>query len=66
MQRDLSLGSRGKKDVLLYPRADNLLPGRLQEEALIAPCCPLGLRLLSLGVKKSFYECYSRRCGFPL
>ena len=47
MQRDLSLGSQSKKDVLLYARADNLLPWRQQEEVLLAPCHPLGLRHLS-------------------
>ena len=47
MQRDLSLVSQSKKDVFLYARADNLLSWRLQEEVLLAPCHPLGLRRLS-------------------
>lgn len=33
-------GAGSKKDVLLYPRAENLLSGRLQEEALMAHAVP--------------------------
>lgn len=33
-------GVGSKKDVLLYPRAENLLSGRLQEEALMAHAVP--------------------------
>lgn len=52
MQKNLSLECGAKRDVLLYPRAENLLPGRLQEEILVAPWCPLGLRLFSLGCEE--------------
>lgn len=46
-------GEGGKKDVYLYPRAENLFPRRLQEGS--TPCCPLDLRLFSLGMKKGAF-----------
>lgn len=64
MQKVLNLGNGSMKDVLLYPRVENLLPGRLQEES--TPCCPLGLRLFLGHEERSFYECYNLRCGFSL
>lgn len=46
-------GEGGKKDVCLFPRTENLFPRRLQEDS--TPCCPLDLRLFSLGIHKGAF-----------
>ena len=65
MLSDLSLGNGGKKDMLLYPRTENVLPGRQLEDN--TPCCSLGLRFPSLGMKKGAVRnavVYSMDCPY--
>lgn len=63
MQRDQSLGSGDKKDVCIYPGVENLFQenaGRGINSSMLSS--EFGTPFLG-HQKRTFYECYSLRCG---